>query len=425
MSQLGRPRKLEQASKPSAMTTDAPLAGKHVLLGISAGIAAYKMPELVRMLLKAGASVRVVMTKNAHYFVTETTLRTLTSNPVITDVFAEPASHKIDHIAYAQEADVYLVAPATADVIAKFAAGIADDMVTSTFLSCRCPILIAPAMNETMWENPATANNVQTLRSRGIIIVEPEVGELACGDVGKGRLAALESLMAAVAQAVNRSGDLAGLRLLVTAGPTREPLDAVRFISNRSSGKMGYAIAQRAAERGAEVHLVSGPTNLPPPPGVDLTLVETAEEMKERAEALFPDCHGFIAAAAVSDFRASKPKAGKWDKSQGPPVLTLEVTPDVLAWLSSKKKEQVTIGFAAEAGESLERAREKLREKNLDLIVVNDISRQDIGFESDFNEVSLVSPWGSPVRLPKAPKAEIADAILSRLMALARDKGIV
>lgn len=394
------------------------LSGKHILLGVSGGIAAYKVPELVRLLIKAGSSVRVIMTRNAHHFVTETTLCTVSEQPVVTDMFAAPANQQIDHVAFAAEADAYLVAPATANVIAKFASGIADDMVSTTFLSCRCPVVIAPAMHEAMWENPATVANVDSLRSRGVIIVEPEVGELASGDTGKGRLASLETIVAALGEALSRGKDLSGVRLLVTAGPTREPLDAVRFITNKSSGKMGYAIAERALERGAEVYLVSGPTNLPVPRAAHFVSVETAEQMLQKAEETFPTCHALVAAAAVCDFRPAAPFTGKRDKSEEAPVLSLERTPDVLASLSSKKQRQITIGFAAEFGDSPSRAKRKLLEKNLDLIVLNDISRQDIGFESDSNEVILLPSHGSPVHLPRSSKTQIADAILDRLAQL-------
>ena len=365
------------------------------------------------------------MTRNAHQFVTETTLRTLTAQPVVTDMFAEPNTFDVDHVAFAGEADAFLIAPATANILAKFASGIADDMVSTTFLSCLCPVVIAPAMHEAMWENPATAQSICTLRSRGVVIVEPEVGELASGDVGKGRLASLETIVDAVTQALDRGKDLAGVRLLVTAGPTREPLDDVRFITNRSSGKMGYAIAQRAAERGAEVHLVSGPVHLESPAGVHLLPVETTEQMLEKAEEVFPTCNALIAAAAPCDFRTTNAFAGKWDKSQGPPDVSLAPTPDILASLSRKKEQQVTVGFAAEAGDTVERAREKLQRKDLDLVVVNDISRPDIGFESDFNEVTILSPDAPPMRLAKSRKAEIADALLDRLAQLMRKKGLL
>ena len=401
-----------------APAKDSALSGKNILLGVSGGIAAYKAPELVRLLVKAGASVRVIMTKNAHHFVTEMALATVSRKPVVTDMFALPEAFEIDHVAFTAEADAFLVAPATADILAKFASGIADDMVSTTFLSCRCPVVVAPAMHEAMWENPATTNNMNGLRSRGVIVIEPEVGDLASGDVGKGRLASLETIVAALAQAVGQGKDLAGVRLLITAGPTREPLDDVRFLSNRSSGRMGYAIAQRAADRGAEVLLLSGPTDLPAPRKVELIAVQTAEEMQKKAQELFPRCHGVIAAAAVCDFRVSSPLSGKWDKSKGAPPISLEPTPDILASLSLKKKRQVTVGFAAEVGGSVRRAREKMRRKNLDLIVVNDVSRHDIGFGSDFNEVTILSAEGPPVHLPRSPKIQIADAILDRLAGL-------
>jgi phosphopantothenoylcysteine decarboxylase/phosphopantothenate--cysteine ligase len=389
-----------------------------VLLGITGSIAAYKGVEVARRLMALGADVHATLTRGGAQFITPLTLRTLTRNPVTVDMFAEPQEWEIKHVSLAQRASAVVVAPASANAIAKLALGIADEFVYTVALASKAPLIIAPAMNTSMYEHPATQENLQKLRARGAIIVEPEVGELASGGVGRGRLADPEVIVAAVVEAVTK-GDLQGLRLLVTAGPTREPLDPVRFISNRSSGKMGYALAAAAARRGAQVALVSGPTALAEPEGCVVIQVNTAEEMREAVAARFEECDVLIAAAAVADYTPAQVNASKLKRSKGAITVQLAPTADILAECGDRKRPgQLLVGFAAETDDLLVNAQQKLKAKRLDMIVANDVSRADVGFDSDENAGVLLLSGGKQVTLPKMSKTAFAERILDAIAAL-------
>ena len=366
-----------------------------IALGVSGGIAAYKSAEIVRLLQDRGIRVQVVMTRAAQEFVRPLTFAALSGEKVVTDMFGSDESQAnvesaIEHIAIAQAIDALLVAPATADVLAKFAQGIANDFLSTLYLATTAPVVVAPAMNVNMWNHPATQANLETLRRRGVRIVEPGSGYLACGMVGAGRLAENEAVIAAVLDALGAAQDLARETVLVTAGPTREKIDPVRYLTNRSSGRMGFAIAEAALRRGARVLLVGGPTSLTTPGAAELTQIETAEEMRAAVLKLFPESTVVIKTAAVADFRP-KVQAGQKIKRKGPMTLELEPTTDILAELSRHKKSQIIIGFAAETENALENARKKLASKSLDAIVVNDVSREGVGFDSDRNAVTIIS----------------------------------
>ncbi len=385
-----------------------------VVLGVTGCIAAYKACELVRVLQRAGCRVKVVMTEAATHFVGPATFRALTGEPVALTLWDDPESKRVFHTSLADEADVFVVAPATANSLAVFAQGRADDLLSTALLATEAPVVVAPAMNVHMWRADATRENVATLRSRGVVVVEPEAGELACGDVGEGRLAAVEDIAAAVLAEARRTLDLEGVRVLVTAGPTHEAIDPVRFIGNASSGKTGYAIAEEAARRGAEVTLVSGPTTLPDPFGVQTVRVTTALQMAEAANAAFGAADVVVASAAVSDFRPARTATGKVKKDDAPLSIELARNPDILAGLGARKDGRVLVGFAAETENVLEAARGKLEEKNLDLVVANDVSVPGLGFGSDRNAVWLVSAEGAE-EVPACGKREIARLLWDRM----------
>ncbi|TAN24532.1 MAG: bifunctional phosphopantothenoylcysteine decarboxylase/phosphopantothenate--cysteine ligase CoaBC [Acidobacteria bacterium] len=390
-----------------------------VLLGISGGIAAYKAAELVRLYRKHGDSVQVVMTRAARRFVTPVTLAALSGEPVLTDLFGRnPAA--IEHVAAAQAADAVVVAPATAHTLARLAHGLADDYLTTLLLATPAPVLLAPAMNVQMWHNAATQANVTTLRARGIRVMPPGEGELACGMVGEGRMAEPEAIFA-VSFDLPARHDLAGEHVLITAGPTREAIDPVRYLSNRSSGRMGYALAEAARQRGARVTLVSGPTALSAPAGVTLVPVTSAAEMAAAAEAAFDVCTIAVLAAAVADYRPAAPQSQKIKKAAVPASLALVPTPDILASLGARKRGQILVGFAAEteSARALDLARAKRSAKNADLMVLNDVSRSGIGFDSDDNAVTLIAQDGERP-LAQASKRSIADAVLDAVLALSR-----
>src|SRR5579864_8912648 len=359
---------------------------------VRGGIAAYKAAELVRLLQDRGIRVQVVMTRAAQEFVRPLTFAALSGEKVITDLFGagaeDPNSDSaVEHIAVAQSIDALVIAPATADVIAKIAHGQADDFLTTLFLATTAPVVVAPAMNVNMWENPATQANVATLRKRGYSVVEPDSGYLACGMVGPGRLAANETIVAAVLEALGARQDLAGETVLVTAGPTREPIDPVRYISNRSSGKMGYALAEAALRRGAKVVLISGPTALKPPGAAEFVPIKTAEEMRQAAMAHLEQATIVIKAAAVADFTVRNPATEKIKRKE-PISLDLQPAPDILAEIARNKGSRIVVGFAAETSNVLENARKKLKSKSLDAIVLNDVSRPGIGFDSERNAIT-------------------------------------
>ncbi|MGB9860379.1 MAG: bifunctional phosphopantothenoylcysteine decarboxylase/phosphopantothenate--cysteine ligase CoaBC [Moorellaceae bacterium] len=394
--------------------------GKKIILGVCGGIAAYKAADLCRLLVKEGAKVQVIMTRAAREFITPLTLSTLSGSPVLTDIFAGAENSPLTHIEVAFGADLLLIAPATANIIAKLAVGLADDLLSTTALVVTCPTLIAPAMNAHMYGKAVVQQNLEVLKQRGWAVIEPEEGLLACGAEGKGRLASLDKIMAAARKALLPQ-DFAGRKVVVTAGGTREPLDPVRFLSNRSSGKMGYALAQAAWERGARVSLVSAATGLEPPFGVEFYPVETAAEMRERVKSLFPQADIVIKAAAVADFRPARVEKEKIKKrSQDHLNITLEPTIDILAELGKVKQHQILVGFAAETKDALVHGAAKMRHKNVDLMVVNDVTREGAGFGSDTNIVTLLYPDGRTEELPRLPKLEVAHRILDALKELPR-----
>jgi phosphopantothenoylcysteine decarboxylase / phosphopantothenate---cysteine ligase len=395
------------------------LDGKRVLVGVSGGIAAYKSAELVRALSVAGAQVQVMMTRNAQEFITPLTLQTLSGNPVATETFSLTQESEIGHIRLADTADAVIIAPATANVIAKLAHGLADDLLTTVLLATRAPIVLAPAMNVHMWENPLVQANLERLRQAGMRVVEPDAGFLACGYEGKGRLADTDSLLAALRRALTPA-DLAGERFLVTAGPNREPIDPVRFVSNRSTGKMGFALAAAAARHGAETVLVAGPVHLPTPPGVRRIDVLTAREMLAAVEAELEAASILAMTAAVADYRPARVAAQKIKKTEGGLSIEMERNPDILATVGPRKGDRFFIGFAAETNEVLENAARKLEVKKLDLMVANDVSRPDAGFAVDTNAVTLLDPSGAREDLPLMSKDAVAEAIIARVVAARR-----
>ena len=392
------------------------LQGRTVVVGLSGGIACYKACEVVRLLAQAGARVSVVMTAGAQQFVTPLTLQTLSGHPVATDTFSLTQESEIGHIRLADTADVILVAPATANVIAKLAGGIADDLLTTVLLATRARVLVAPAMNVHMWQHPATQENVERLRARGVQFVGPASGSLACGWEGEGRLAEPVDIVEAVSRLLIAQ-DLAGERILVSAGPTLEPLDPVRHLSNRSSGKMGYAVARAAARRGADVTLVSGPTALPPPVGARVIAVETASEMARALAAEFPKASVLVMSAAVADYRPRRALPRKLKKGARALALDLERTPDILAGLARRKGRRLVIGFAAETHDVVEEARRKLGAKRLDLIVANDVTVPGAAFGGDTNVVHLPDGAGREEALPQLSKDEVAGRILDWVVA--------
>jgi len=398
------------------------IEGKTIVLGVTGGIAAYKAAEVTSQLVKLGASVRVIMTRNATHFVGPTTFRALSGFPVVTDTFEEPVHHEIAHISLAQKSDLLLIAPATANILGKIAHGIADDMLSTTVMACTCPVMLAPAMNTEMWHNPIVQENLQKLSRLGYHIIEPASGRLACGTEGIGKLAEVDEIVAAVERVLAGRRDLEGIRVLVTAGPTREPLDPVRYLSNRSSGKMGYSIARAARERGACVTLVSGPTALTPPPGVAFAPVETAQEMYEAVLERFPTQDVVIAAAAVADFAPARVAPEKIKKATSSGMIELKETPDILKTLGERKQRQILVGFAAETENLVESAQAKLRAKRLDLVVANDVTQDGAGFETDTNIVTLVSPEETAA-LPQMSKHEVAHRILDRVAKILKESG--
>jgi phosphopantothenoylcysteine decarboxylase / phosphopantothenate---cysteine ligase len=397
-----------------------------IALGVTGGIAAYKAAEIVRLLQDRGIRVQVIMTRAAQEFVRPLTFAALSGEKVITGMFSPGEEHEpnissaIEHIAVAQSIDALLVAPATADILAHFAQGIATDFLTTLYLATTAPVVVAPAMNVNMWNHPSTQANLEILRKRGVKIVDPGSGYLACGMTGPGRLAENGAILAAVLEALGAAQDLAGETLLITAGPTREKIDPVRYLTNRSSGRMGYALAESALRRGARVLLVSGPTSITPPGAAELTRVESAEEMRDSVLKLLPQATIVIKTAAVSDYRAEI-SAPQKIKRKGPMTLDLEPTPDILKELSARKSSQLLIGFAAETDNVLENARQKLVSKNLDAIVVNDVSREGVGFDSDRNAVTIITR-DEVVEVPETTKWEVAQRVLDQVVKLRQQR---
>jgi phosphopantothenoylcysteine decarboxylase/phosphopantothenate--cysteine ligase len=397
-----------------------------VALGVCGGIAAYKAAEIVRLLQDRGIRVQVIMTTSAQEFIRPLTFAALSGEKVITSMFAADAGAEpnidsaIEHIAVAQSIDALVVAPATADVLAKFAQGIANDFLTTLYLATTAPVVVAPAMNVNMWEHPATQQNLETLRKRGVKIVEPGAGYLACGMTGPGRLAENAAVIAATLEALGAAQDLAGETVLITAGPTREKIDPVRYLTNRSSGRMGYALAEAALRRGARVLLVSGPTALKSPSAAEVTWVESAHQMLEAVLRLLPEASFVIKTAAVADYTISNPTEQKI-KHTGRMTLELEPTVDILGEIARRKTSQIVIGFAAETQDVIENARKKLASKSLDAIVVNDVSRDGVGFDSERNAVTILTPTET-IQVPETTKWEVAQRILDQAVKLKQQR---
>jgi phosphopantothenoylcysteine decarboxylase/phosphopantothenate--cysteine ligase len=401
-----------------------------VALGISGGIAAYKAAELVRLLQDRGLEVQVVMTRNACEFVAPLTFAALSGRKVITEMFGGPqgganVESAIEHMAVAQAIDALVIVPATANVLAKIAHGVADDFLTTLCLATKAPLIVAPAMNVNMWEHPATQKNLEILRERGVKVLPPDEGYLACGMTGAGRLTSVQSIAQAVLATLGVSSDLSGECVLVTAGPTEEPLDDVRYLSNMSSGKMGYALTEASRRRGAHVVLVSGPTHLEPPAGAEVVRVRTAEQMAQAVLRHFEQATVTLMAAAVADFRPAEVYAGKIKKQDGIPTLKLVPTHDILGMIAPRRRPgQVVVGFAAETENLLANATAKLHEKRLDLIVANDVLQEGAGFDVDTNIVTLVFPDGRTKALEKMRKLDVAQRILDEVVAIRQEAGV-
>ncbi len=390
---------------------------KTVVVGITGGIAAYKIADLVSKLNKDGFNVQVVMTEHATRFISPLTLRTLSNNPVLVDMFAE-TDHKVQHIGIAEDADIVVVAPATANAIAKMACGIADDLLSTIILATKAPILVAPSMNTNMYDKQVTQENLEVLRDHGIRILEPAEGQLACGVTGRGRLPETDVIHKEIFEILNIKKDFANKTLLITAGATQEDIDPVRFITNRSSGKMGYALASAAAQRGAQVFLVSGPTALPGPRGVEVFRVRSAREMNDVCLQLFDQVDIVIGAAAVADYRPLDYSEQKLKKNDDDMTIKLVRNPDILEGLGQRKKHQVLIGFAAETTDVLQNARKKMLKKNLDMLVANDVTAEGAGFAVDTNIVSLLFKDGTIRKLPRLTKLEVAEIILDSISSI-------
>jgi len=398
------------------------LQGKEIVLGVTGGIAAYKAVELLRLLTKAGANVRVIMTREAMEFIAPLTFQTLSMNPVYTELFSLISERDIGHIALADRADLIVIAPATANIVGKIASGLADDLLSTTVMATKAPVLIAPAMNVNMYQNPIYRDNVEKLRKHGFLFVEPVKGMLACGWEGEGKLQEPQFIFEEIISSLSRK-DLAGEKVLITAGPTREEIDPVRFISNYSSGKMGYALARAAFRKGADVTLVSGPTCLDDPYGVETVRVVSAEEMREAVLGRFADSTVVVKAAAVADYRPEVRGETKMKKTGESVTLKLVKNPDILAELGKLKEGRIIVGFAAETADLLENAGKKLLQKNLDMIVANDVSQPGAGFNVDTNLVKLLFRDGRVEDIPIMGKSELADLILDRVAALRGKRG--
>jgi phosphopantothenoylcysteine decarboxylase/phosphopantothenate--cysteine ligase len=416
-------------SNGSRPSVEAEFAGRRIALGVSGGIAAYKAVEVLRGLQRAGCTVRVGMTKRACEFVTPLTFRALSGAHVVVDDYAPDNPDPIAHITFSQSVELFIVAPATANIIAKFANGVADDFLTSTYLASNAPVLIAPAMNTTMLLHPATQRNLARLRADGVSIVEPDAGEMACGTIGPGRLSEPELIVVAaldiLRETARRKADLKGERVLITTGATREELDPVRFISNHSSGRMGFALAEAARSRGAEVTVVAGATTVPAPAGVRILRALSAEEMRDAVMREISGASVFIAAAAVADYRPVARADAKIKKSNSALTLTLEQTPDILAEVARARHDRLlVIGFAAETERVVEHARDKLTRKDLDAVVANDLTQHGAGFDTDTNIITLITrDREQPAPLPLMSKLDAAHRILDEIIRLRRTKG--
>jgi phosphopantothenoylcysteine decarboxylase/phosphopantothenate--cysteine ligase len=392
------------------------LKGKTVVLGVSGGIAVYKAAEITSRFVKLGADVKVIMTKHAQEFVAPLTFQGISNNPVVTDMFAPPTRWDVEHIALAKAADIFIIAPATANVIGKMNAGIADDMLTTTVMATRAPVLLAPAMNVGMYENPITQRNIQSLKSLGYHFIEPGEGFLACGDVGKGRLEDPIKIVERAVEILTATDELKGKKVLVTAGPTREAVDPVRYLTNHSSGKMGYAVAKAAKLRGADVVLVSGTKDLEPPSGVEVIQIDSADDMFE-AVMKHVDADVIVKSAAVADYRPASPSDIKIKKMPGDMALPLTRNKDILFEIGQVKDKQFLVGFAAETNDVIDNAKKKMEKKNLDLIVANDITAPGAGFNSNTNVVTIIHKNGEEKALDMMTKDEVASEILDAIIA--------
>jgi phosphopantothenoylcysteine decarboxylase/phosphopantothenate--cysteine ligase len=391
------------------------LNNKTIILGTTGSIAAYKAAEIASQLTQAGAKVNVIMTEEAIQLISPVTFRAITGRPVVTEMFDLASEFSIEHVFLAKSADIIVIAPATANIIAKLAAGIADDMLCCTVLATKAPVIIAPAMETNMYNNPVTQDNLSKLKARDFVIIAPATGWLASGKEGPGRLADINDIIGSIRQVLGRGGDLAGKHIMVTAGGTQEPIDPVRYISNRSSGKMGYALAEAARDRGAKVTLVTAPTSLPEPVGVDVVKVNTAQEMHQAVENATSQADALIMAAAVADYRPLKAVKDKIKKGNAGLTLELECIPDILG---SVKGNLIKVGFAAESSNLVENAKQKLKQKGLDFIVANDITASNSGFGADTNRVTIIDREGKVDSLPLMPKREVANKVLDRVMGL-------
>jgi phosphopantothenoylcysteine decarboxylase/phosphopantothenate--cysteine ligase len=392
--------------------------GKTIVLGVTGSIAVYKAVELASKLTQSGAQVDVVMTKSAQEFVTPLPFRSVTNRPVVTEMFDLESEFSVEHISLAERADLVVIAPATANIIAKLATGIADDILSCTLLATKAPIILAPAMNVNMWENVATQENIARLKERGFKFAGPVHGRLATGAVGLGRFAEIDEILGAIRQVLGQGGDLTGRKIVVSAGGTQEPFDPVRHIGNRSSGRMGYALAEAACDRGAEVVLVSAPTSLAPPVGVGVIQVQTTLQMQDAIVAATAQAHALIMAAAPVDYRSKTVAKKKIKKGTGTVTIELVENPDILSEIETEKGKLIKVGFAAESENLVENATEKLKKKRLDFIVANDITATDSGFGTDTNRVVFIDRSGKVEQLPLLPKSEVAHKILDKLVQL-------
>ncbi len=393
------------------------LRNKVIVLGVSGSIAAYKAAEIASQLTQAGAKVNVILTEEAVQFISPVTFRAITGRPVVTEMFDLDSEFSIEHVSLAKAADVVVISPATANIIAKLAAGIADDMLCCTVLATKAPVIIAPAMETNMYNNPVTQDNLSKLKVRKFLIIGPATGWLASGKEGLGRLADVNDIIRSIRQVVERSGNLAGKHIVVTAGGTQEPVDPVRYVSNRSSGKMGYALAEAARDRGAKVTLITAPVSLLEPEGVEVVKINTAQEMLQSVEKATRQADALVMAAAVADYRPAKVAKDKIKKGESGLTLRLECTPDILG---SIKGNLIKVGFAAESGNLVENARQKRKQKGLDFIVANDVTTKDSGFGTDTNRVTIIDRQGKVDSLPLMPKREVADKVLDKVAKLLR-----
>lgn len=394
------------------------LKDKNILIGVCGGIAAYKVCDLVSRLRKTEANIDVIMTKAAVNFISPLTFQSLSSNTVVVDMFKEPKYWEIQHISLAKKADIVLIAPATANIIGKIANGIADDMLTTTVMATKAPVIFAPAMNSNMYENSVLQENISKLKGKGYHFIDPIEGRLACGDIGKGKMAEPEFMEQFIKNILNKSLDLKGKTVIVTAGPTREPIDPVRYISNHSTGKMGYAIAEKAANRGAKVYLISGPTYLSPPEGVKVINVMSAKDMYVKIMEYYNEADIVIKSAAVADYAPAEASSQKIKKNDSELVIKLAKNPDILYELGKIKGDKILVGFAMETQNLIDNAKEKVRKKNLDFIVANDLMTEGAGFAHDTNIVKIIDKNGDIESLPKMTKLELADVIIDKVLML-------